>query len=104
MDVRRINSFNFLVWFSKLGDCLNVELFYSFILYKENVDEVLEYVCLILINVIKMEFYVYDIFFLNENLDFVLDYIDIWGFLMDKFVMVLVVESIFKIKDEYKFY
>lgn len=67
-------------------------------------DEVLEYVCLILINVIKMEFYVYDIFFLNENLDFVLDYIDIWGFLMDKFVMVLVVESIFKIKDEYKFY
>lgn len=67
-------------------------------------DEVLEYVCLILINVIKMEFYVYDIFFLNENLDFVLDYLDIWGFLMDKFVMVLVVESIFKIKDEYKFY
>lgn len=67
-------------------------------------DEVLEYVCLILINVIKMEFYVYDIFFLNENLDLVLDYIDIWGFLMDKFVMVLVVESIFKIKDEYKFY
>lgn len=67
-------------------------------------DEVLEYVCLILINVIKMEFYVYDIFFLNENLDLVLDYIDIWGFLMDKFVMVLVVESILKIKDEYKFY
>lgn len=67
-------------------------------------DEVLEYVCLILINVVKMEFYVYDIFFLNENLDFVLDYLDIWGFLMDKFVMVLVVESIFKIKDEYKFY
>lgn len=67
-------------------------------------DEVLEYVCLILINVIKMEFYVYDIFFLNENLDLVLDYIDIWGFLMDKFVMVLVVESIFKLKDEYKFY
>lgn len=67
-------------------------------------DEVLEYVCLILINVIKMEFYVYDIFFLNENLDFVLDYLDIWGFLMDKFVMVLVVESILKIKDEYKFY
>lgn len=103
-DVRRTNSFNLLARPSKPGDRLNVELLYSLTPYKENLDEVSEYARSILINAIKMEPHVHDIFFPNENQDPVLDYLDTRGFPMDKLATALVAESISKIKDEYKFH
>lgn len=102
--VRRTNSFNLLARPSKPGDRLNVELLYSLTPYKDNLDEVSEYARSILINAIKMEPYVHDIFFPNENPDPVLDYVDTRGFPMDKLATALVAESISKIKDEFKFH
>lgn len=81
-----------------------MELLYSLTPYKENVDEVSEYARSILINAIKTEPHVHDIFFPNENQDPVLDYLDTRGFPMDKLATALVAESISKIKDEYKFH
>lgn len=102
--VRRTNSFNLLARPSKPGDRLNVELLYSLTPYKDNLDEVSEYARSILINAIKMEPHVHDIFFPNENPDPVLDYLDTRGFPIDKLATALVAESISKIKDEFKFH
>lgn len=102
--VRRTNSFNLLARPSRPGDRLNVEALYNLSPYKADVDEVSEYARSILINAVKVEPHVHDIFFPNETADPVLEFLDTRGFPMDKLATALVAESISNIKDEYKFH
>lgn len=103
-SVRRTNSFNLLARPSKPGDRLNVEALYGLTPYRDGVDEVSEYARSILINAVKVEPHVHDIFFPNEAPDSVLEYLDTRGFPMDKLATALVAECISNIKDEYKFH
>ncbi|KAK3087742.1 hypothetical protein FSP39_010020 [Pinctada imbricata] len=103
-SVRRNNSFNLLARPSRPGDRLTVEVLHALTPYNDDVDEVSEAARALLLNTVKLEPHVREIFFPEEEKDEVVDEVDWRGFPLDRLATALVSQCIATEKDEYKFH
>lgn len=103
-DVRRTNSFSLLARPSRPGDRLTVEVLQALTPYRNGKDIVSEASRDLLLNCLKMEPHVHEIFFPEETLDSRLIRVDTRGFPSDRLSTALVAEVISKTKDQYKFH
>ncbi|VDI17740.1 Hypothetical predicted protein [Mytilus galloprovincialis] len=103
-NVGRSNSFNLLARPVRPGDRLNIERLNAFTPHENGRDLVSEASREILLNAMKMESHVHDIFFPGEDRDPVLDYVDTRGFPVEKLATALVAQAISRIKDTHRFH
>jgi hypothetical protein len=83
-NVSRSNSFNLLARPIRPGERLNIERLNALTPHENGRDLVSEASREILMNAMKMEIHVHDIFFPGEDRDPILDYVDTRGFPVEK--------------------
>lgn len=103
-NVSRTNSFNLLARPIRPGERLNIERLNALTPHENGCDLVSEASREILMNAMKMETHVHDIFFPGEERDPILDYVDTRGFPVEKFATALVAQAISQNKDPHKFH
>lgn len=104
-SVRRSNSFSLLARPSRPGDRLTVENLHSLSPFdKTGSDVVSSAIRIHLLNIIKMDPVVHDVFFPYEIEDPKMEQFDTRGFPVDKLVTALVAQVIANNKDPYKFH
>lgn len=103
-NVSRSNSFNLLARPIRPGDRLNIERLNGLTPYHDGRDLVSEASREILLNAMKMEPHVHDIFFPGEDRDPILEYVDTRGFPVEKLATALVAQAISRVKDQHKFH
>jgi len=104
-SVRRTNSFSLLARPSKPGDRLTVEILQGLSPFDiTGRDTVSDAAKRLLLNKVKMENHVHEIFFPNEMEDPLLRGFDTRGFPVDKLATALIAQTISRNKDEHKFH
>ena len=103
-SVRRTNSFSLLARPSRPGDRLTIDVLHSLTPIHNDVDEVTEAARALLLNAVKVEPHVQEVFFLDETRDEIIDDVDWRGFPLDKLATALVAQCISNDKDEFKFH
>ncbi|KAK3578944.1 hypothetical protein CHS0354_035576 [Potamilus streckersoni] len=104
-SIKRHTSFRFMSRDTKETDeRLTLDILQSLTPYKDGKDKVTEAARNLLINCIKMEPHVHDIFFPEAAKDHRIDQRDLRGFPLKKLATALVAQAISGVKNDHKFY